>query len=75
MDFPIVRSRWSKHLLDMRIKLAPSELRRWLYFPPPEYILRYAKEYKPRHPPDLEEKGELLTEETLTLFQKRARVA
>ncbi|RLG03751.1 MAG: hypothetical protein DRN61_04245 [Thaumarchaeota archaeon] len=42
--------------------------------PPPEYILRYAKQYKPGHPPDLEEKGELLTEETLMAFLKKAGV-
>jgi len=42
--------------------------------PPAEYILRYAKEYKPKHPPDLEEKGDLLTEEILTDFLKKAGI-
>jgi len=42
--------------------------------PPPEYILRYAKQYKPGHPPDLEEKGDLLTEEILMDFLKKAGV-
>ena len=41
---------------------------------PPEYILRYAKEYKPGHPPDLEEKGDLLIEEILIQFLKRAGI-
>ena len=76
MDFPIVpgadgaNTFWTRGSNLLQVSWSSGEIE-----PPPECILRYAKEYKPKHPPDLEEKGELLTEQILVRFLKRAGVA
>ena len=73
VSFPIVPGAdtfWTRGSDLLQVSWSTGEIE-----PPAEYILRYAKNYKPKHPPDLEEKGELLTEEILMLFLKRAGVA
>ena len=75
VSFPIVPGAdgadtfWTRGLDLLQVSWSTGEIE-----PPPEYILRYAKNYKPKHPPDLEEKGDLLTEETLMACLKKAGV-
>ena len=72
VDFPIVPGAdgadtlWTRDEDLLQVSWSGGEMG-----PPPEYILRYAKQYKPRHP---RPRRKILAEEILTLLQKRAGV-